>query len=153
MMCTPCQGQFGFLVFQSNRYLCYTNGALPQGRTGQRWGATRAPVWVYKGGDAYQHRFFLLQTSTASLETKAKNLGVHPSREWFASILLVWQILSHLKKPLRLIVHYRSYPYPKRSSPEIRCWSSSSRARSGCTKAVWDQVWVEIPAHGFLWKM
>jgi len=28
-------------------------------------------VWVYKGGDAYQHRFFLLQASTASLETKA----------------------------------------------------------------------------------
>ncbi|HAU32441.1 MAG: hypothetical protein XD78_1835 [Desulfotomaculum sp. 46_296] len=23
-----CQGQFGFLVFQSNRYLCYTNRAL-----------------------------------------------------------------------------------------------------------------------------
>ena len=36
LMCTPCQGQFGFLVFQSNRYLCYTNGALPQGRIGQR---------------------------------------------------------------------------------------------------------------------
>jgi len=36
VMCTPCQGQFGFLTFQSNRYLCYTNRALPQGRIGQR---------------------------------------------------------------------------------------------------------------------
>src|SRR5665648_974780 len=28
LMYTTCQGQFGFLVFQLNRYLCYTNGAL-----------------------------------------------------------------------------------------------------------------------------
>lgn len=34
LLCTPCQGQFGFLTFQSNRYLCYTNRALPQGRIG-----------------------------------------------------------------------------------------------------------------------
>ena len=31
LMCTPCQGQYGFLIFQPKRHLCYAKRALPQG--------------------------------------------------------------------------------------------------------------------------
>ena len=70
---------------EHRKAIWYTVNAFPHGRIGQRWGATWAPVWVYKGGGTAGAAFLI-----ASLETKAINLGVWGSAPPLCLAFWLW---------------------------------------------------------------